>query len=77
MKSSLRKDDDQKIKDLKQIISLGKKIGKDVRADEKKLEVLERKVQRDKTFRKNINSIPDSREKKDSKPKLENQKIDS
>ncbi|MDX4057713.1 N-acetylmuramoyl-L-alanine amidase [Aliarcobacter skirrowii] len=77
MKSSLRKDDDQKIKDLKQIISLGKKIGKDVRADEKKLEVLERKVQRDKTFRKNINSIPDSRENKDSKPKLENQKIDS
>lgn len=77
MKSSLRKDDDQKIKDLKQIISLGKKIGKDVRADEKKLEVLERKVQRDRTFRKNINSIPDSREKKDSKPKLENQKIDS
>ncbi|WP_066355072.1 N-acetylmuramoyl-L-alanine amidase family protein [Aliarcobacter skirrowii] len=77
MKSSLRKDDDQKIKDLKQIISLGKKIGKDVRADEKKLEVLERKVQRDKTFRKNINSVPDSREKKDSKPKLENQKIDS
>ncbi|MDX4060112.1 N-acetylmuramoyl-L-alanine amidase [Aliarcobacter skirrowii] len=77
MKSSLRKDDDQKIKDLKQIISLGKKIGKDVRADEKKLEVLERKVQRDRTFRKNINSIPDSREKKDSKPRLENQKIDS
>lgn len=77
MKSSLRKDDDQKIKDLKQIISLGKKIGKDVRADEKKLEVLERKVQRDRTFRKNINSVPDSREKKDSKPKLENQKIDS
>lgn len=77
MKSSLRKDDDQKIKDLKQIISLGKKIGKDVRADEKKLEVLERKVQRDKTFRNNINSVPDSREKKDSKPKLENQKIDS
>lgn len=77
MKSSLRKDDDQKIKDLKQIISLGKKIGKDVRADEKKLEVLERKVQRDRTFRKNINSIPDSRENKDSKPKLENQKIDS
>ncbi|WP_258237427.1 N-acetylmuramoyl-L-alanine amidase family protein [Arcobacter sp. AHV-9/2010] len=77
MKSSLRKDDDQKIKDLKQIISLGKKIGKDVRADEKKLEVLERKVQRDRTFRKNINSIPDSRDKKDSKPKLENQKIDS
>jgi N-acetylmuramoyl-L-alanine amidase len=77
LKSSLRKDDDQKIKDLKQIISLGKKIGKDVRADEKKLEVLERKVQRDRTFRKNINSIPDSREKKDSKPKLENQKIDS
>ncbi|NLN13160.1 MAG: hypothetical protein GX169_02920, partial [Arcobacter skirrowii] len=59
MKSSLRKDDDQKIKDLKQIISLGKKIGKDVRADEKKLEVLERKVQRDRTFRKNINSVPD------------------
>ena len=58
MKSSLRKDDDQKIKDLKQIISLGKKIGKDVRADEKKLEVLERKVQRDRTFRKNINSVP-------------------
>lgn len=77
MKSSLRKDDDQKIKDLKQIISLGKKIGKDVRADEKKLEVLERKVQRDKTFRNNLNSVPDSREKKDSKPKLENQKIDS
>jgi N-acetylmuramoyl-L-alanine amidase len=77
LKSSLRKDDDQKIKDLKQIISLGKKIGKDVRADEKKLEVLERKVQRDRTFRKNINSVPDSREKKDSKPKLENQKIDS
>ena len=77
MKSSLRKDDDQKIKDLKQIISLGKKIGKDVRADEKKLEVLERKVQRDRTFRKNINSVPDSRENKDSKPKLENQKIDS
>ena len=40
LKSSLRKDDNQKIDDLKKIIELGKKLNKDIRPDEKKLAVL-------------------------------------
>ena len=36
LKSSLRKDDNQQIDDLKKIIELGKKLKKDVRPDEKK-----------------------------------------
>ena len=44
LKSSLRKDDNQKIDDLKKIIELGKKLNKDVRPDEKKLAVLNKSI---------------------------------
>lgn len=40
LKSSLRKDETQKIEDLKKIIELGKRLNKDIRPDEKKLSVL-------------------------------------
>ncbi|WP_418186860.1 N-acetylmuramoyl-L-alanine amidase family protein [Aliarcobacter lanthieri] len=40
LKSSLKKDEDRKIKDLEKIINLGKKLGKDTRPDEEKLKVL-------------------------------------
>ncbi|WP_207761787.1 N-acetylmuramoyl-L-alanine amidase family protein [Aliarcobacter cryaerophilus] len=44
LKSSLRKDENQKIDDLKRIIELGKKLNKDIRPDEKKLSVLDKNI---------------------------------
>ena len=44
LKSSLRKDENQKIDDLKKIIELGKKLNKDIRPDEKKLAVLDKTI---------------------------------
>ncbi|QKF73726.1 N-acetylmuramoyl-L-alanine amidase [Aliarcobacter faecis] len=43
MKSSLKKDDNQKISDLKKVIDLGKKLKKDTTPDEAKLRILEEK----------------------------------
>lgn len=44
MKSSLKKDENKKIEDLKKVIELGKKLKKDTRPDEKKLEVIQARV---------------------------------
>lgn len=44
MKSSLKKDENKKIQDLKKVIDLGKKLKKDTRPDEKKLEVIQARV---------------------------------
>lgn len=42
LKASLKKDENQKIIELKKIIALGKKLNKDTRPDEKKLELLQK-----------------------------------
>lgn len=46
MKSSLRKDDNQKIEDLKKVIQIGKKLNKNTSADEKKLKNLIKNIQK-------------------------------
>ena len=70
LKSSLRKDDNQKIDDLKKIIELGKKLNKDVRPDEKKLAVLNKS---NKVINnKNIESTQTSSNNKQNKEKQSN-----
>ena len=70
LKSSLRKDDNQKIDDLKKIIELGKKLNKDVRPDEKKLAVLNKSIKVINT--KNIESAQTSSNNKQNKEKQSN-----
>lgn len=65
LKSSLRKDDNQKIDDLKKIIELGKKLNKDVRPDEKKLAVLNKSIK--VINNKNIKSAQTSSNNKQNK----------
>lgn len=67
LKSSLRKDDNQKIDDLKKIIELGKKLNKDVRPDEKKLAVLNKSIK--VINNKNIESAQNSSNNKQNKEK--------
>lgn len=67
LKSSLRKDDNQKIDDLKKIIELGKKLNKDVRPDEKKLAVLNKSIK--VINNKNIKSAQTSSNNKQNKEK--------
>ncbi|OCL84893.1 N-acetylmuramoyl-L-alanine amidase AmiA precursor [Arcobacter porcinus] len=71
----MRKDDPQKIEDLKKIIDLGKKLNKNVKSDEKKLQALQRKVQRERTFHNNINNIPDKKPELSKKVNTNNQKV--
>ena len=70
LKSSLRKDDNQKIDDLKKIIELGKKLNKDVRPDEKKLAVLNKSIK--VINNKNIESTQTSSNNKQNKEKQSN-----
>ena len=70
LKSSLRKDDNQKIDDLKKIIELGKKLNKDVRPDEKKLAVLNKSIK--VINNKNIESAQNSSNNKQNKEKQSN-----
>ena len=70
LKSSLRKDDNQKIDDLKKIIELGKKLNKDVRPDEKKLAVLNKSIK--VINNKNIESAQTSSNNKQNKEKQSN-----
>ena len=70
LKSSLRKDDNQKIDDLKKIIELGKKLNKDVRPDEKKLAVLNKSIKVINS--KNIESTKTSSNNKQKKEKQSN-----
>ena len=70
LKSSLRKDDNQKIDDLKKIIELGKKLNKDVRPDEKKLAVLNKSIK--VINNKNIESDQNSSNNKQNKEKQSN-----
>ena len=70
LKSSLRKDDNQKIDDLKKIIELGKKLNKDVRPDEKKLAVLNKSIK--VINNKNIKSAQTSSNNKQNKEKQSN-----
>lgn len=56
MKSSLKKDENKKIQDLKKVIVLGKKLKKDTRPDEKKLEVIQARL--NKTIQKVENKNP-------------------
>ena len=67
LKSSLRKDDNQKIDDLKKIIELGKKLNKDIRPDEKKLAVLNKSIK--VINNKNIESTQTSSNNKQNKEK--------
>ena len=70
LKSSLRKDDNQKIDDLKKIIELGKKLNKDVRPDEKKLAILNKSIK--VINNKNIESAQTSSNNKQNKEKQSN-----
>ena len=70
LKSSLRKDDNQKIDDLKKIIELGKKLNKDVRPDEKKLAILNKSIK--VVTNKNIESAQNSSNNKQNKEKQSN-----
>ncbi|HRL09841.1 MAG TPA: hypothetical protein PLZ88_10265, partial [Aliarcobacter sp.] len=70
LKSSLRKDDNQKIDDLKKIIELGKKLNKDVRPDEKKLAVLNKSIK--VINNKNIEPTQTSSNNKQNKEKQSN-----
>ena len=70
LKSSLRKDDNQKIDDLKKIIELGKKLNKDVRPDEKKLALLNKSIK--VINNKNIESTQTSSNNKQNKEKQSN-----
>ena len=70
LKSSLRKDDNQKIDDLKKIIELGKKLNKDIRPDEKKLAVLNKSIK--VINNKNIEPTQTSSNNKQNKEKQSN-----
>ncbi|QKJ27565.1 N-acetylmuramoyl-L-alanine amidase [Aliarcobacter cibarius] len=75
LKSSLKKDDNQKVSDLKKVIDLGKKLNKDTTPDEAKLKILEsRQEKSQKYIEKNELKIKKAEVINKKEPYIENNK---